>query len=456
MTMRKTSLGFLILIFILINLPKDSGAAEKTLRRVDDPLVVEGKTLAPFRGERLDRLSLMVWTDEGFKPVPFQVDERDTSGEYVFAMYVEGDKIMASKAVDQDPGLDANDELVFMVFDAGDRSPDGSFPQDAEKGVELEIIDPVDSGRAWIYLFAFENEPPRSELDYIKIINDPKKQVNRIEAKNYIIEQVQNAIYYSYLSIIQSDGTKSPDLVDRLKIRCVASIAFNTIKIPFAMDELIKTEPIAFTDGPVRVIILGQGYMEGPAGIKLRGKPAVVKNYPNFFIYPIYLALPLDVKTLLSDFHLHGENDFNENAYGAYYYDEHNPYNPEVVFDGRMSDAEKNMNYKADHEWMVMTGPQGTGTCVFRILFPPEWDFINKGLYYKDDPGFEDPPEDHPGSIAAGFDMENFIALKKGSFLYYFHYYFPQDFKVGDEVRILNIIDHPLQVKVRKIKTSAN
>ncbi|UCD86019.1 MAG: hypothetical protein JSU92_07445, partial [Deltaproteobacteria bacterium] len=435
-------------ILILLALPGKLVATGK-LSRIEDPVVVAGEVLAPLLGAGLDRLSLMVWTAD-VKPVPFQVDEKDEMGEYVFAMSVKGTEITPSNAVDQDPSLDANDELVFMVFDAGDRCPEGSAPADAEKGVELEIVDPVDGGRAWLYLFSFEKDIPHSEKDYVKLIIAPERRVSRVEAKNYIVETVKNTTYYNYISLIHSDGTQSHDLIDHFKIRLIVSILFNTIEIPFAMDELFQAETSAFTDGPIRVISLGSGYMKGPAGIKLSGGRSVVKNYPNSFIIPIHLQVPLDAKVLLSDIQLHGANDFNENAYGTYYYDEHNPYNPEVVLDGKMSEAERKMDYKSDHDWLVVMTPYGT--TVFRLIFPPEWDFLNKGLYYKDDPMFEDPPEDNPGVIAVGFDIDNFIDLKRGAYTYYFQYYFPHNFKVGDEKMILNIMDRPLEVKVHPIK----
>jgi hypothetical protein len=236
-------------------------------------------------------------------------------------------------------------------------------------------------------------------------------------------------------------------------MRAVVSVLFDTIKIPFALEEIVRSEIIAVKDGPIRTLTQGQGYLEGPANIRMNAGHSVLLNYPGFFILPIHLHVPLDADLLLSDVDLHGENDFNENGYGMYYYDEHNPYHPEVMLDGRMSEAEENMDYKSDRDWLVVTGPQGT--FVGRAVLAPEWDFVNKGLYYVDDSGFEDTPEDDPGAAATGFNMENFIALEKGTFDYCFHGYFPRDFKVGDEKMILDIMDNPLKIKAHEIKSNA-
>jgi hypothetical protein len=168
MIIARAWLALFIFFSVFSALPRGLEAAKKTLKRTEDPVIIEGKDLMSLLGSRPDRLSLMAWTYDGFQPVPFQMDERDEKGEYVFTMSVEGGKTTPSNEADQDPKLDANDELVFMVFDAGDRHPEVSFPDGVDKGVEIEITDPVDGGKAWIYLFAFKNEAPRSGLDYVR------------------------------------------------------------------------------------------------------------------------------------------------------------------------------------------------------------------------------------------------------------------------------------------------
>jgi hypothetical protein len=416
----------------------------QTISRTDDPVVVKGEKMRLLAGTEINRLSLMRWQVKGWEAVPFQVDEKDSNDEYVFT---EGDKTTQ----DTDPGFDANDELIFMVSDAGARRPDGKVPAGAGKGVELELVDPVDSGRAWVYLFHFEKDAPRSEKDYVEMSLDRVNQVARVEAKSYILESVANAVYYNYLSLIHSDGTRTPDLIDRLKIRGIVSVFFGTLKIPFNFDDLVKSRITAWTDGPVRLIRRGEGYLE-VAAIELKGEGySIGYYYPGFFIYPMTLDIPLDLKRILTDIDLHGATDFTENAYGWHYYDKYNPFCAEVMLDGRMSDAEKNMKYSEDRDWHVNTGPQGT--FLHRIFFPAEWKFITKGLFYVDNAQLEDPPEDNPGLVATGYHFDRFVNLRKGSATYWMHYYFPQDFKVGDEARILNILDHPLEVKVHTIKS---
>ncbi len=435
-----------LLAALLIPCVQGLSAAEsksRTLKRTDDPLVVEGKKAEALIGASIDNLSLMSWLFGKWEPVPFQVDERNDNDEYIWK---QGDVITH----DEKQGFDANDELVFMVFDAGDRAPEGAAPAGSGKGVEIELTDPVDGSQAWVYLFEFPKDPPRSGKDYIVFTMDRANKIARVEAETYIIESVADAVYYNYLSLVHSDGTRTPDLIDRLKIRGVISILFGTVKIPFNFDQLVKSKITAWTDGQVRIIRRGEGYLDVP-GIELKGEGYSISYYwPNFFIYPMTLDIPLDLKSILTDLDLHGATDFTENAYGWHYYDRYNPYSEDVVLDGKMSEAEKSMEFKRDRSWHVNTGPQGT--FFHRIFFPDEWDFITKGLFYMDNAELADAPEDNPGLVANGYHFDRFVDLKKGHATYWMHYYFPQDFEPGKEARILNILDRPLEVEVRQVK----
>ena len=71
-----------------------------------------------------------------------------------------------------------------------------------------------------------------------------------------------------------------------------------------------------------------------------------------------------------------------------HYYDAHNPYHLEILLDGKMGKVEKKMIYNQDHNWCMATGSQRT--IIFRILFPPDWNFVKKELFYKDDVHFYD------------------------------------------------------------------
>src|SRR3989337_2666926 len=123
-------------------------AQTKTIKRTEVPALVQGSALKALDGKPIASMSLMVIKKVGGKlePIPFQIDERDASGSYVFNQGPE-------KSADADNGaLDGNDELAFMVKDTGDQAPKAVWPPDATIGVEIKVIDTTDGGLGWAYL----------------------------------------------------------------------------------------------------------------------------------------------------------------------------------------------------------------------------------------------------------------------------------------------------------------
>ena len=433
-------LGFFLVI--AIGSAQADLLAPADLLRSEDPVVIKGEKFPALLGSELAHLGLFAFKNSGLAPIPFQIDEKTPSGEYVFT---EGEK----KNSDPQPDFDANDELVFMAKDAGDRTDSFNLPG-LVKAYEIEISDPRGRGRAWAYLGLFTSPPARSPVDYVQQKYLPETDSYLIEASNYAYSSPARAVYYDYLALRQPDGSLGPDLVDQLKIRGKVFIFFGRVKIPFNFDQLVHSRITAWKDGAVRVIKRGEGYLK-VAVVKIEGSGySVLYFYPNFFIYPMTLELPMDLRKMVSDIELYGATDFTKSAYGWHYYDAKNPFNPEVVLDGKMSPAEENLKRDFDHDWHCNIG--AVGNFCHRIIFPPEWKEIKREVFYLDDAGFNDPPEFEPGFSGNGYLFRNFIRLKKGAQTYWMHYYFPKDFQPGEEWKFLDILDHPLKIKVQQIK----
>jgi len=430
-----------ILALILLN-SAESIAQRKTLSRTEDPVVILGDKLPQLVGKEFNSLSLFSYQNGKFAPIPFQIDEKTASGEYVFT---EGEK----KSADSDPKFDANDELVFMVFDSGDRA--NKFDIAGSREIyEISISDPCGAGQAWVYLATFEKNAPRSNTDYVRMDFNSSTNHFTVTAPNYLTKSKADSIIYDYLAFPKPEGGFGPDLVDQLKIRGVISAFRGTLKFQFNFDELVKSKVTAWKDGQVRILRRGEGYLD-LAAIKIKGSGyAVLFFYPNFFIYPMTLDLPIDLRKILDDIDIHGVTDFTKSAYGWFYYDAQNKLNPEVVLDGKMSEAENNLKLHFDHDWLCHTGK--IGTYCHRIIFPKEWSAITREVFYVDNAELNDPPESEPGLSAIGYHFKNFISLKKGPQTYWMHYYFPKNFSPGDEQRLMDILDYPLTIEIKQIE----
>ena len=160
---------------------------------------------------------------------------------------------------------------------------------------------------------------------------------------------------------------------------------------------------------------------------------------------------------MLPELEVNGYMDFNENVYQSYSFSEVNPYNADAILDGKMSEAEKQLDRETPVDWIGGSGPQGA---IFSRLILPDylagkWE---KRTYYIDDKTRKDPPEDHPGLTGVGFNLGGATPIKDRPggdvFLIYIYYKTELDPKMASN--IIDIIDHPLTVAVQPMKAPGN
>ncbi len=408
-----------------------------TIKRVDDPVTVQGKDLKPFLGKPLSKLRLVIWKDGKFEPAPYQIDERHPSGEWVFP---EGEK----PEKDKDGGLvDANDELVFMAKDAGDEAPAGKKPEGAGAGVKISLKDPVDGGTGYAYLFSFDDPPARSDVDYVTY--EVGEEWMWMIGQTYKIGTGIRESYFDKCHLKMPDGSWGPDIIDRYKTR-----GLGIPVVGRTPESQAKAEALGWKDGPVRVLRKSAGWLELALKIKIHGEGSSQNlYYPSFFLVPLKLQIPGLPKFMIRKFSMVQTLDFTHHFYGAKYYDAVNTGG--VTLDGKMSEAEKNLDLESRRTWYCATGPKGT---VFvRYVYPGimETNISNEG-YYMDDASKKDPPEEEPGQSNGGIWMKNLAALDAGTYKYDGYFHFPKDFSWSNRDRILNMVNRPIEVKAEKLK----
>lgn len=162
--MKKPLLFIIISIVCLFSLAQTS-----TPQRLNDPLVLTGSDIPSFQGLKPDEIAAFRFLSGTWTQIPVQIDERallDIVTPYGSLAAGAGYPPSSSNprllfycdtntnvGADPDTTFDSNDELVFMLKDAGERS-DGSVPSGVIAGScsELEITDPY-GGIAYVYLF---------------------------------------------------------------------------------------------------------------------------------------------------------------------------------------------------------------------------------------------------------------------------------------------------------------
>jgi hypothetical protein len=151
-----------LVCLLLCTLLPASAPWASTLTRDADPVVLEGSDLPWLLGASVDRVVAFRY-ESGWVQIPVQIDERDLVDfyevrndpprGYTTLAYSDPETYVGP---DSNPNFDANDELVFMVMDAGESAPMDVEPPEGAlggTGVEITMVDLLDAGSGHVYLF---------------------------------------------------------------------------------------------------------------------------------------------------------------------------------------------------------------------------------------------------------------------------------------------------------------
>ncbi|MEJ2746020.1 MAG: hypothetical protein P8123_10115 [bacterium] len=283
-----------LLTFAVMTLLLDAvrGAPTKTITRKSDPMVVTGQQLADMMGVPISHCGLYSMMGGAIRPVPFQIDEKNGDG----VMALMGPK---GKPVHPDDGLwDANDELVFMARDFGDKASKGDMPTGCSRVVEIACTDPVTGGEGWVYCAAFKR-PPQGDFGRYVSYDLSRDYVN---ADCYEIGYTPGEMksYFSTLILKDNGNTRSANLLDRYKFRINLRLFFSLISLNRNEDDM-RSVLVGYKDGPIRSVRQCSNSIYLKFGI--RSPTSLVDNYyyRDSIEWPTLIKLPFNVSTIASE-----------------------------------------------------------------------------------------------------------------------------------------------------------
>jgi len=430
-----------VILILLLSIPSLLKAGQKSIDRIHDPVVLECKDFDPLFGTPVKKLSLMAKHNDKWIAVPFQVDQKKPDGAYAFSRGPEA-------SADPDPDLDANDELAFMVMDTGDQAAGDTmhWPPGVQAAVEVEVSDPKNNTKGWVYLMSFSADPPRSDKDYIEAKIDEANNYRSFVSYEYKMGGPADHIYPDMMAVrTLPNGDAGKDVVERFKITGKITL-LGGISFEVDFGEMTKAEMKGVIDGPVRVLVLADAYIEFAGFFKVRTQGfQLISYYANHAIWPMSMDVPVSDLGLIRNITIYGYIDLNDNVYGSQFLNEANPYNTDVVLDGSMSAAEKNLDRESEISWAAGFGPQGA--LIVRLFMKPKLPGLKQITYYIDDKIAENPYSDEPGMSAAGYELQGFkIDPDRPTAISYTYYYQLSSLNPEQVTRILDILDNPLKV----------
>ena len=420
---------------------KDDGTMAATINRRMDPVLVRGEWLGGIVGSPLRSLRLYRSRKGQLEPIRFQVDERTSEGDWIFP---HGKKNNGDKS---NGLLDARDVLLFMAKDAGERAhPDPAIPGTSSV-LEIGIEDPVNAGRAWVYLAVFTARPPPlcPLPDYVRYNYETEEIFTDVSYTKFIITKKGLHTSFSDVeAILPSAGGDGRNHLDRMKTRIQIRFFFNLIPLTVT-EEMLGQDVIAYITGPIRVIRRLEQFFKLPFGLHGLTSYTDLHLYERITIVPAEIHIPKGASKVVSSARTWYGADLSPNAIGSYFRNSENL--EPLIIDGRMSEMERHFCPQAD-KWRVIYGPGG-GATLFRSIFPPEYsDIVEVQERYVDDVTVKTPPERYPGTIGL---LETEVVTKKmksGRYHILMEVYFPPHYRPGDEADCLNVRDRPLRIRI--------
>jgi len=459
---------FLALPFSLFPFPPGFADAPEeilSITRTYDALEVDNRTLGgAMDGTQADRLRLMRLRGGKMEPVPFDLMEKDKHGNYLLdginknVKWKKGTYELRQEAVKaaggvkkvpiqlvdntgNQPGiLDGRDQIVFLARDAGDRHT-GEVPG-AVRGVELELEDPVDHGKAWVYLLEAPGLPVSPEK-YVSYAFEEDQQTEWVRADGgaeVMFDLNKSAAYRDFI-LPKNGGT---DIAHTFRAEASFKLrpAWLSWLPRFSINPENSTVPIlvGYKDGAfvLRVVKnkIDNYLLEKYLGEEMkRSELVTVSHYfPNYQYFQGVFPISKKMKKWMKDLDMVMTTDFNENAKGMVFLNANNPETPCLV-DGRMDEQEQGLN-QDPYQWSMLTGPAGGWA---NILNMKNDNKELMRLFYDDN-----EKDDIYGSIGyrmTKLDDEDAIRFETYIFL------LPPNAGPEYMEQLVNLVYHPLEVR---------
>lgn len=404
----------------------------RSLTRTEDFLVMTGSDFDALIGAEISDLRLYSCEGRACFPIPVQIDKVDMLGRYVFPQDINLDRD-GSK-------LDENDEVSFMVSDAGDRMPSGWRPDGANGGVEITIIDPLDNGVAWAYLFDQPGAPVPSLADYVEYRLEGEYIF--MDSPQYLLGHKEKDLGWTIMKMRTAAGDLGQDILDRQRVGVETELA-GDVKVPLNIPEsIIRTEDSGVIDGPIRIIVDQVLYFHV-------GELSYEYSSENFNKYyrcgqnnSVYFSFPLGINELFKSVLFYYSLDFTPDMLGSYYVDQNQPSTMKIKDETR-----KQVPNDSDHFWWGLYGRQGA---LLQALDLDDYMlpyFTCEGRW-RQNPNPVVKKGDAPGRLEIGFNCHELGSLPERKDYHWFNYIlFPQEPSKQGLDNLRKIFEDPLEVE---------
>ena len=256
-----------------------------------EPIVITGAMVPELLGASVASLRLV---NSNGDPVPFQIDEVTSEGEYICP---DGE---SPNAGDADGKLDRQDEIVFLWEDA-DSECASAESTDVETGRYLETDRSVPvtisrgdaKRRVWLIDDPLLPLSTKSYCDY-----DHAKEYLR--TPYYYAQFCRNRFHFTKAGVMDFENGRYVDLTKELRVEIKMKILWGLIPIRYTENSMV-CHVKRYKAGPIRLIRRGDFYLKLGFGIKASRAVVYQMCYPQIVKVPVSVTIPIRLKSFLSD-----------------------------------------------------------------------------------------------------------------------------------------------------------
>lgn len=332
----------------------------------------------------ISELSLMIWQDGGFAPIPYQIDELDEKGLVWF-------RDSGFRRTGRGDVFDGQDQLLFMLEDTAGRAPSGAAPHIGDLVAEIEIASTRSDTR---FAYLVRNNPERSLIRYIE--HDPNTGVTRTPYY-FLTTDPENELNWRYLGYQGYLGPADASIIDTLKMRMSGGIFTRFARLTLDNDNL-RPRRTGFRIGPIRSVM----HLETSvvfAGLPVMKLHVQAYRFPNHYEAHSYARIPQLYRRTVRQPQVSVSVDGNS-LLGARVWTAAGGQLNGVV-DGRMSKEEERLvtlPLSTDNSWILFDSGREFALLT-ELAIPPELAGIPLQLVYQDDVDLAVAPEQYLGQL---------------------------------------------------------
>ena len=347
------------------------------------PVILRGSVLASLLGAPAAQINAIARHGTAIKPIPFQIDKRDTKGSYE----------LSTKNSKETAKLDTNDECLFMSSDAGERIttlPEQYAPFPI---IEIVIVDPKTEERKWVYLIKTPTAdgPPADSTNYV--VYDSTKDAIQTNIYRIGFSSKHPFMIDSFQWHLTGSSEWSPNLFDTMKIRhqgkFFGKLGFSRTHADY------RSRVTAVKAGPIRVI---RRTVNSVRIISYLQSPSVTIDfiaYVNGFQMDTTIDLPFSLGWFFSDMSALATIDWNDDpslpALRVYGDDTRNG----LLVEGRMTPEKDRFNEAGGQNFLVANS---YGLVLIQLEMEKNLP-VKVGNYLQDNRSQVDKPENIPGQF---------------------------------------------------------